>query len=69
MRNDVTRLDQLQLAVALGDELLRITDCLPGSLAGPHVSLGVELLRAELAAAEPLSTLPGKVAAPRLPEA
>lgn len=63
----MTSLDQLRLAVSLGDELLRVTDDLPGSLAGPHVSLAVELLRAELAAADPLSMRPDRGAAPRIP--
>jgi hypothetical protein len=53
----MTRTELLHRAVQLGDELIALADRLPGSLAAPHLSLGIEMLRAELAAAEKLSRL------------
>lgn len=62
---DVTREDRLHRAIALGDELLRLVDALHGSMAGPYISLGVDLLREQLHGPQPLSTLPDRAASSR----
>ena len=64
----MNREDQLRHAVSLGDELLRLLDTMPGSMAGPYVSLGLEILRDQLREAEALSTRPDKGATCRNPE-
>lgn len=64
----MNRVEQLREAVALGDELLRLIDAMPSSMAGPYVSLGVEILREQLQALDPLSTPPDTAATCRSPD-
>ena len=64
----MNRVDQLRRAISLGDELLRLTDAMPASMAGPYISLGVEILREQLHSCDPLSTLQDIVGVSRTPE-
>lgn len=63
------RVDQLRRAISLGDELLRLTDAMPASMAGPYISLGVEILREQLHGQDPISKLQDIVVTTRTPEA
>lgn len=46
--SDRDRIELLRRAIALGDELLRLTDDLGQLSAGNHISHGVEIMRADL---------------------
>lgn len=54
--DDQIRAELMRRAVALGEELIRLADDLGHPVAGNHICLGVELMRARAEAAGMLGT-------------
>ncbi|MEI9928818.1 MAG: hypothetical protein WDN44_15455 [Sphingomonas sp.] len=58
------KIEELRRAIALGESLIRITDSLDQSLASVHISMALDILRAQTERVVPFSTLQDRLGAP-----